>query len=120
MGVPVSLVKACLFVYVSVSAVIVAADNMFYVDMADVAQGLGKEFEGITAAVIGGGATSGGFGSPIGTVLGALILRMISQGFFYTNINDNWYYSFVGAVLVIAVIVNKYARDAAMRRKIRR
>jgi len=45
---------------------------------------------------------------------------MISQGFFYTNINDNWFYSFVGAVLVIAVIVNKYTRDAAMRGKIRR
>jgi simple sugar transport system permease protein len=120
MGIPVSLVKVCLFVYVSVSAVIVAANSMFYVDMADVSQGLGKEFEGITAAVIGGGATIGGFGSPIGTVLGALMLGMISQGFFYTNINDDWFYSFVGAVLVIAVIVNKYTRDAATRRKILR
>lgn len=120
MGIPVSLVKICLFVYVSVSAVIVAANSMFYVDMADVAQGLGKEFEGITAAVIGGGATIGGLGSPIGTVLGALMLGMISQGFFYTNINDNWFYSFVGAVLVIAVIVNQYTRDAGMRKKIRR
>jgi simple sugar transport system permease protein len=120
MGIPVSLVKAWLFVYVSISAVIVAANGMFYVDMADVAQGLGKEFEGITAAVIGGGATIGGLGSPIGTVLGALMLGMISQGFFYTNINDNWFYSFVGAVLVIAVIVNRYTRGAAMRRKSRR
>jgi simple sugar transport system permease protein len=49
-----------------------------------------------------------------------LMLGMISQGFFYTNINDTWFYSFVGAVLVIAVIVNRYTRGAAMRRKSRR
>lgn len=119
MGVPVSLVKVCLFVSVSASAVIVAANSMFYVDMADISQGLGKEFEGITAAVVGGGATVGGVGSPIGTVLGALMLGMISQGFFYTSINDNWFYSFVGAVLVIAVIVNKYTRDAVLGRNVR-
>lgn len=117
MGIPVQLVKICLFVSVSVSAVIVAADNMFYVDMADVAQGLGKEFEAITAAVVGGGATTGGIGSPIGAAIGALMLGMISQGFFYTNINDNWFYTFTGGVLLIAVIVNKYSRDTAMRRR---
>jgi simple sugar transport system permease protein len=71
-------------------------------------------------AAEGGGATIGGLGSPIGTVLGALMLGMISQGFFYPNINDDWFYSFVGVVLVIVVIVNKYTREAAMRRKIRR
>jgi simple sugar transport system permease protein len=43
------------------------------------------------------------------------MLGMISQGFFYTDINDNWFYAFVGAVLILAVLVNDYTRRLAMR-----
>lgn len=115
MGVPVETLKICLFVASSAAAVLVAVVNMLFADMAEVAQGTGKEFEAIVAAVVGGAATTGGYGSPIGTALGTLMFGMISQGFFYTNIDDNWFYSFVGAVLVFAVVANKYARDVAMR-----
>jgi simple sugar transport system permease protein len=114
MGVPVQKLKIALFALTAMSAVIVAALNMFFVDMADVSQGLGKEFEAITAAVVGGAATTGGLGSPIGTALGTLMFGMISQGFFYTDINDNWFYAFVGAMLLVAVLVNRYTRQLAM------
>jgi simple sugar transport system permease protein len=115
MGIPVARLKVALYIVTAMSGVIVAMLEMFYVDLADVTQGLGKEFEAITAAVVGGGAITGGLGSPIGTALGALMLGMIGQGFFYTDINDNWFYAFVGAVLVLAVIVNGYTRGVAMR-----
>jgi simple sugar transport system permease protein len=114
MGVPVAAVKTTLYVLTAISAVLVAMLNMFYVDMADVAQGLGKEFEGITAAVVGGTAITGGLGSPIGTAIGALMFGMISQGFFYTDINDSWFYAIVGAMLLGAVVINTYVRRAAL------
>jgi simple sugar transport system permease protein len=117
MGVPVEALKICLYVATAASAVLVAVVNMLFADMAEVSQGVGKEFEAIVAAVVGGAATTGGLGSPIGTAFGTLMFGMISQGFFYTNINDNWFYSFVGAVLVFAVVANKYAREVAMRQK---
>jgi simple sugar transport system permease protein len=120
MGVPVETLKICLYVATAAAAVLVAVVNMLFADMAEVAQGVGKEFEAIVAAVVGGAATTGGLGSPIGTAIGTLMFGMISQGFFYTNINDNWFYSFVGAVLVLAVVANKYARDVAMRQGRRR
>ena len=120
MGVPVETLKICLYVATASAAVLVAVVNMLFADMAEVAQGVGKEFEAIVAAVVGGAATTGGLGSPIGTAIGTLMFGMISQGFFYTNINDNWFYSFVGAVLVLAVVANKYARDVAMRQGRRR
>jgi simple sugar transport system permease protein len=115
MGVPVEALKIGLYVATAAAAVIVAIVNMLFADLAEVGQGAGKEFEAIVAAVVGGAATTGGLGSPIGTALGTLMFGMISQGFFYTNINDNWFYSFVGAVLVFAVVANKYARKVAMR-----
>jgi simple sugar transport system permease protein len=114
MGVPVARVKIILYMLTAMSAVIVAMLNMFYVDMADVAQGLGKEFEGITAAVVGGTAITGGIGSPIGTAIGALMFGIISQGFFYTDINDSWFYAIVGGMLLLAVVINTYARKAAL------
>jgi simple sugar transport system permease protein len=115
MGVPVDRVKILLFVANSISAFIVSLLAMFVINQADLVQGTGKEFEAITAAVIGGAAMSGGLGSPLGTFLGSLLIGMVSQGFFYTDIANNWYYAFVGTVLMVAVIVNKYSRRAAMR-----
>jgi simple sugar transport system permease protein len=114
MGVPVARVKIILYMLTAMSAVIVAMLNMFYVDMADVGQGLGKEFEGITAAVVGGTAITGGLGSPIGTAIGALMFGMISQGFFYTDISDSWFYAIVGSMLLLAVVINTYVRRVAL------
>jgi simple sugar transport system permease protein len=113
MGVPVARVKIALFVLTSASAVIVAMLNMFYVDLAEAQQGIGREFEAITAAVVGGSAITGGFGSPLGTIFGALIFGIINQGFFYTNISDSWFYTVVGATLLVAVVINARTRQAA-------
>lgn len=115
MGIPVARLKIALYVLTSSSAVIVAMLNMFYVDLAEASQGFGREFEAITAAVVGGTAITGGLGSPIGTIFGALIFGMINQGFFYTNISDSWFYSVVGATLLAAVVINNYTRRAALR-----
>lgn len=115
MGVPVGRVKVTLYVLTAMSSVIVSVLAMMVVDQADVAQGQGKEFEAVTAAVIGGAAITGGFGSPIGSFIGALMFGMVSQGFFYTDIDDNWFFAFVGALLLLAVVINKFVREAAMR-----
>jgi simple sugar transport system permease protein len=115
MGIPVARLKIILYVLTSGSAVLVAMLNMFYVDLAEASQGFGREFEAITAAVVGGTAITGGLGSPIGTVFGALIFGIINQGFFYTNISDSWFYTVVGATLLAAVVVNNYTRRAALR-----
>lgn len=114
MGIPVARLKIGLYIVTSSSAVVVAMLNMFYVDLAEASQGFGREFEAITAAVVGGTAITGGIGSPIGTIFGALIFGMINQGFFYTNISDSWFYSVVGATLLAAVIINNYTRRAAL------
>jgi simple sugar transport system permease protein len=115
MGVPVGVVKVSLYVATSMSATLVAVLSMMLVDQAEATQGGGKEFEAVTAAVIGGAAITGGFGSPIGSFFGALMFGMVSQGFFYTDIDDNWFYGFVGAILLVAVAINKYVRQAAAR-----
>ncbi len=115
MGVPVTAVKITLYVMTAMSAMLVAVLTMVLVDQADIAEGRFKEFEAVTAAVIGGAAITGGYGSPIGTFFGALMFGIVSQGFFYTEIRDTWFFAFLGGILLVAVLVNKYIRETAAR-----
>jgi simple sugar transport system permease protein len=43
-----------------------------------------------------------------------LMFGMISQGFFYTDINDSWFYAIVGGMLLVAVVINTFVRRAAL------
>jgi simple sugar transport system permease protein len=114
-GVPVHRVKIMLFMCTSMAATLVAILATFAIDSADVSRGTGKEFQAATAAVIGGTLIAGGSGSPIGAAVGALLFGMVSQGFFFTSIDDNWFQAFLGLMLLMAVVVNQYTRSAGMR-----
>jgi simple sugar transport system permease protein len=80
---------------------------------ADVQQGQLKEFQAITAAVIGGTLLTGGFGTAVGTAFGALIFGMVSQGLFFTGVDADWFQAFLGAMLLAAVLVNRYVQRRA-------
>jgi simple sugar transport system permease protein len=116
-GVPVKRVKMLLFVATALGATLVGVLVVFAADTADVNAGTGKEFQAATAAVIGGALISGGYGSPIGTAFGALLFGMVNQGFFYTSIDDNWFEAFVGAMLLLAVMINTYTRKVSLRQQ---
>ena len=112
-GVPVELVRILLFMGTAVSATIFAALQVIDFGSADVSRGLLKEFEAIIAAVIGGCLLTGGYGSAIGAVFGALIFGMVLQGIFFTGINTDWFNVFLGVMLLIAVIFNNFIRKRA-------
>ena len=65
----------------------------------DVLRGEQKEFEAIITAVIGGTLLTGGYGSVIGTLFGALTLGIVKQGIFFAGISSDWYQAFLGALL---------------------
>lgn len=71
----------------------------------------------MTAAVIGGALLTGGYGSPIGTLFGALLFGMVDQGFFFTPFPDVWFLTFLGLTLLLAVFINNYTRTQALRPK---
>ena len=116
-GVPVSRVRIALFMGTAVSATIFAALQVLDFGSADVTRGTGKEFEAIIAAVIGGCLLTGGYGSAIGAVFGALIFGMVQQGIFFTGVNTDWFQVFLGAMLLIAVVFNNFIRRRATEAK---
>jgi simple sugar transport system permease protein len=112
-GVPVRTVKVVLFVCTALGATLLAAIQVIDSGSADVLRGEGKEFEAIAAAVIGGCLLTGGFGSAVGAFFGALLFGMVSQGIFFTGVDSDWFNVFLGAMVLGAVLVNRYIRQKA-------
>jgi ribose transport system permease protein len=68
----------------------------------------GVELDVIAAVVIGGGSLSGGEGSILGTIVGALIMTVIRSGCSQMGL-PNWVQEIVtGAIIVLAVAIDRY------------
>ncbi len=68
--------------------------------------GMGLELEAIAAVVIGGTSLQGGKGSIIGTVIGALIMAVLTNGLRIMSIPQEWQSVAVGAVILLAVYLD--------------
>lgn len=112
-GVPVARVKILLFVGTAVSACLLAIIQVLTFSGADVLRGQGKEFEAIVAAVVGGVLLTGGYGSAIGALFGALIFGIVEEGIVFAQVDANWYKAFIGIILLLAVLLNTYVRKLA-------
>lgn len=64
----------------------------------------GMEFDVITAVVLGGTSMSGGKGTIVGSIIGALLIGTLNNGMVMMNIQSYWQDVIGGIVLVIAVI----------------
>ena len=114
-GVPVARIKITLFILTALAAALFAAIQVLIAGSADTLRGTQKEFEAIIAVVIGGTLLTGGYGSAIGAMFGALIFGVVQMGIFYTGIDTDWFKLFMGAMMLIAVLFNSYVRNRAMR-----
>ncbi|MBR2571058.1 MAG: ABC transporter permease [Clostridia bacterium] len=73
---------------------------------ASAANGLGLEFDGIAAAVVGGAAMTGGRSTPWRTLIGALIISVLRNGFSMVGMANSLQMIAIGAVLIIVVAVD--------------
>ena len=89
-----------------------------YSGQGDPSSGNMFELNAISAAVIGGAVLTGGRGSVIGTVLGAMLLEMILSVINLTLSNPTlWRGTVVGAVLLLAVVFNQLRQGGLFRRR---
>ncbi len=65
--------------------------------------GQGYELQTIAAVVIGGGSLRGGEGSVAGTLIGAFIIGLLSNGSDLLGVNPYWQQVIIGAVIIAAV-----------------
>lgn len=61
----------------------------------------------IAAVIIGGVSLFGGAGSVMGTVIGALIIAVLTTGLVMLNVQSFWQFIVVGAVVILAVLIDQ-------------
>ncbi|MDA7826631.1 ABC transporter permease [Rhodobacteraceae bacterium] len=110
-GVPVDRVKIGLFMFSAFCATIFATCQVFDTNSSDAAKGMFKELEAIAIAVVGGILMTGGFGSIVGVIFGAVTFGLVANAvFFIPWIDGAWFRVFVGTVLLAAVFANERIR----------
>lgn len=103
------LVYTIAAVLASFAAIVLSSKNL----TAQSGMGLVYELDAIAMAVIGGVSLSGGRGSIIGTVLGALIFGVIISGFTFLRL-DAFYQEMVkGGIIVAAVVLDQWRQQRA-------
>jgi simple sugar transport system permease protein len=112
-GVPADRVKVALFMTTAAAGWLVGMMSIMRLRSAVASEGIGQEFVYIISAVIGGCLLTGGYGSVIGAAIGAVIFGMARVGIVFAGWDTDWFYSFLGIMLLVAVLVNNYTRKRA-------
>ncbi|RFU86577.1 ABC transporter permease [Streptomyces triticagri] len=112
-GVPVVKTKIGLYMGVAFAAWVSGQHLLFSFDSVQSGEGVGNELIYIVAAVIGGCLITGGYGSAIGSAFGAFIFGMTSKGIVYAEWDSDWYKFFLGAMLLLATLLNAWVRKRA-------
>ncbi len=72
--------------------------------------GQGYELQAIAAVVIGGGSLQGGEGSVVGTLIGACIIGLLSNGSDLLGVNPYWQQVIIGTVIIGAVGFDEFRK----------
>jgi ribose transport system permease protein len=115
-GIRVERVKLGVYFLSGLSAGVAALIALGYYGSASSGDGQGYELNVIAAAVVGGASLTGGRGTALGAVLGALIIQMISSGIVILGIDQNYSQIIIGAVVIAAVVLDNVNTWLAKRR----
>ncbi|MDR3518071.1 MAG: ribose ABC transporter permease [Azospirillaceae bacterium] len=77
--------------------------------------GMGYELDAIAAVILGGTSFVGGIGSIFGTLIGALIIAVLSNGLILMNVSEIWQLIVKGLVIILAVSLDKYRNSRSGR-----
>lgn len=105
-GIPISRVKMVVY---TVSGLLAALSGILLTSRITTGQpnaGIGFELDAIAAAIIGGTSTSGGTGTMTGTLLGALLIGVISNGLDLLNVTSYYQQVVMGIIIIGAVVLD--------------
>ena len=112
-GVNVTRTKLMVYVIGGALAGLAAVMNMAKSSQGDPTTAMGWELDIIAAVVIGGASLSGGVGTVLGTIIGALLMTTIRTGCVLNGIPTPWTEIITGAIIVVAVIIDRLRNQKA-------
>ena len=105
-------IKASAFILVSIMSALAGMLLMSRIVTGQPTIGLGWELSVIAAVVIGGVSLLGGSGTIAGTLIGLLIMQVVSTGLIIINVDPYWQTIAVGAIMILAVYLDLLRRKA--------
>lgn len=129
-GIPVRRVETLTYVISALTAGIAGVCYAAYIGQMSQQVGIAYELYAIAAAVLGGVSLRGGEGTVIGAIIGSCIMRVIDNGinmfqWVYRDaagarrtfrLDNNWTFIIIGAVILVAVILDQVAHLVQSRR----
>ena len=106
-GIPVTRVTGFTYVLSALLAAVAGILDGARVGAVYVQAGLGLEFQVITAAVIGGTALNGGKGTIFGSLLGVVVMSMLTNVLNLVGVDAYWQNVIVGVILVAVVALDR-------------
>lgn len=112
-GIPTNRLKIALFMLSAMSAALVGITEAVLANTASTTTQFGMIFNTIICVVVGGVLLTGGFGTVTGVVFGTLTFGIVFQGINFTTFDKDLNLLFIGALLLIAVLMNDTFRTMA-------
>ncbi|MBT2372860.1 ribose ABC transporter permease [Pseudomonas fluorescens] len=108
--------KVLLFVYAMSGALaglgaVMSASRLFAANGLQLGQSY--ELDAIAAVILGGTSFTGGVGTIGGTLIGALIIAVLTNGLVLLGVSDIWQYIIKGIVIIGAVALDRYRQSGA-------
>ncbi|MGR9423981.1 ABC transporter permease [Rhizobium leguminosarum] len=114
-GIRVDVVKIFVYMFSGLCAAIVGVVISSELMAAHPATGESFELNAIAAAVLGGTSMSGGRGTIGGTIIGAFVIGILSDGLVMMGVSSFWQMVIKGLVIIIAVVVDQAQRRLQQR-----
>ncbi len=107
-GVPVDAIKVQVFAACGFLTTLAALLHAALVNQGSHIDGAGYELNAIAAVVIGGTSLSGGVGTVVGTMTGALILSVLDNILGLRNVSSEYQMIVKGTIIILAVILQRH------------
>lgn len=114
-GVPVDRIKFQAYVFSAFCASVASLLLLGYSGSAINAMGTGYELRVIAGTVIGGASLMGGYGTAFGAIIGSAFLEVIRNALLMAGIDSNWQGAFVGAFIILAVLLGMQTSGTSLR-----
>jgi len=114
-GVDVDRIKFQAYVFSAFCASLASLLILGYSGSAINALGQSYELRVIAATVIGGANLMGGSGSAYGAIVGSALLEVVRNALLMAGIDSNWQGAFVGAFIILAVLIGMETRGFSLR-----
>ncbi len=106
-GLRVNRVRLGVFLWSSLTAGLAAFLGAAFYGSATSSDGTGYELYVIAAAVVGGASLSGGKGTAVGAMLGAVLIVVIRQAIRTLHLDQNYEWIIIGTALIVAVVLDQ-------------